>query len=128
VLVGSLRNAKATALIAQSYGPNVAVFAAGERWPDDSLRFALEDLLGAGAIISWLATSDTSPEARVAQAAYEAIGGDLRNAIADSTSGQELIARGYREDVDLSVACDASPLAAVLCGDELRGVMPVCAV
>jgi 2-phosphosulfolactate phosphatase len=114
-------------VIAQSYGPNIAVFAAAERWPDDSLRFALEDLLGAGAIISWLASTDTSPEARIAQAAYEAIGGDLRNAIADCTSGQELIARGYREDVDLAVECDASPLAAVLFDDELRGVTSICA-
>jgi 2-phosphosulfolactate phosphatase len=123
VLVGSLRNARATAVRAQSYGPNVAVIAAAERWPDDSLRFALEDLIGAGAILSWFAMTDASPEARIARAAYEAVRGDLRDAIADCTSGRELIDWGYREDVELAVDCDASALAAVLCGDELRGAM-----
>jgi 2-phosphosulfolactate phosphatase len=67
--------------------------------------------------------TDASPEARTAHAAYEAVRGDLRDAIADCTSGRELIDWGYREDVELAVECDVSPLAAVLCGDELTGVM-----
>ncbi|MEV0095209.1 hypothetical protein [Streptomyces sp. NPDC050738] len=52
VLAGSLRNASAVGrwLADRGYGTldrPVAVIASGERWPDGSLRPALEDLLGA---------------------------------------------------------------------------------
>lgn len=56
----SLRNATAVAeWISQHHEPataTVAVIAAGERWPDGSLRPAVEDLWGAGAVIAALHT------------------------------------------------------------------------
>ena len=49
VVAASLRNAEAVgAWIGEQDYNSVAVVAAGERWPDGSLRPALEDLLGAG--------------------------------------------------------------------------------
>lgn len=59
VAAACLRNITAVGswLTARGYGTPahpVAVIAAGERWPDGSLRPALEDLLGAGALISGL--------------------------------------------------------------------------
>jgi 2-phosphosulfolactate phosphatase len=49
------------------------VIAAGERWPDGSLRPAIEDWLGAGAILDRL-DWPCSPEAEVAREAYRAAG------------------------------------------------------
>ena len=48
MIAGGLRNAAAVAAAAARAGDVVGVIAAGERWPDGSLRPAIEDLLGAG--------------------------------------------------------------------------------
>jgi 2-phosphosulfolactate phosphatase len=101
---GCLRNARAVARAALGCGPRVAVIAAGERWPDGSLRPALEDWIGAGAILHHLKGS-LSPEAGAALAAYRMVEPDLSAAIAATGSGTELISAGYSRDVEL--ACEA---------------------
>ena len=71
VLVGALVNASAVAdclqWVLENTELNVSVIACGERWheasDDGALRFAIEDYLGAGAILSRL-RSDLSTEAR----------------------------------------------------------------
>ena len=79
LLAASLRNVTATSRWIAGRGlgtPDrpVTVIAAGERWPDGSLRPALEDLLGAGAVIAALARAAAgplSPEADAARRCYE---------------------------------------------------------
>ena len=100
-LTGCLRNAAAVALAAQQLGGRISVIAAGEKWPDGSLRPALEDLLGAGAILSGL-QGDLSGDARAAIAAYEECRPCLYERIRDCPSGQELIEKGRSADVRLS--------------------------
>lgn len=130
VFAGCLRNARATAIAArraargtdpagQRRRPENAVLllAAGERWPDGSLRPVLEDLLGAGAIIEALVESGVaiqacSPEALMALHAWQATT-DLRGVLSDCASGRELIGRGYPQDVEIAAECNASALAAL---------------
>ena len=59
-LAGCLRNSRSVAAYAGRLGRRVAVIPCGERWPDGSLRPAVEDLVGAGTIISRLRGSKSS--------------------------------------------------------------------
>lgn len=99
VLVGSLRNAAAVARAVQSVQErrgvrtSVAVIAAGERAADGTLRFAVEDQLGAGAIIAALTDlgiDHTAPDAAVAAEGFRALKGALRHLLSASGSGREL--------------------------------------
>ena len=93
----------------------VTVIAAGERWPDGSLRPALEDLLGAGAVLVALAQQMSlveSPEAAAARALYESTSSP-GDAVRRSASGAELVAAGFGADVEIAVESDASRVVPV---------------
>ncbi len=107
VLAGCLRNAAAVAGLARRLGQTFNVCPAGERWPDGSLRPAIEDWLAAGAILSRL-PGTKSPEAAAAVAAFEAARPRLAEVGRQSSSGRELIERGFARDVELAFALDAS--------------------
>ena len=103
--------------------PVIAVIAAGERWADDSLRPAVEDLWGAGAVISALAdlgVTGLSPEACSAAAAFTAVAANLATELANSTSGRELADSGFGTDV--AVAADLDISASVPLLDDGRFV------
>src|SRR5574340_195407 len=117
VLAGCLRNARAVALAAMSYGPRIAVIPAGERWKDDmSLRPAFEDLMGAGAIISHL-RGRLSAEAFSALAAFKEAQPDLARHLRECSSGKELIGRGFPKDLELASQLDVSDAAPTLTKD-----------
>ena len=60
VVGACLRNRTAVADWLPTHGGTVAVVAAGERWPDGSLRPGAEDLWGAGAVLALLPPTPTS--------------------------------------------------------------------
>jgi 2-phosphosulfolactate phosphatase len=107
---GCLRNAAAVARAAAGAGRRITVIAAGERWPSGGLRFALEDWLGAGAILHGLPGS-RSVEAAAAAGAFLAAAGTLAATLAACGSGRELIERGHASDVDLAAALNSSDQA-----------------
>ncbi|MFE9629991.1 2-phosphosulfolactate phosphatase [Streptomyces sp. NPDC006463] len=121
VVAGCLRNATAVGhwLARHGYGtPDrpVAVIASGERWPDGSLRPGLEDLLGAGAVLSALRKrcgATLSPEAAAAAACFEATP-DVVTAVATSASGRELGDGGFADDVSIATELDSCATVAVL--------------
>jgi 2-phosphosulfolactate phosphatase len=117
-----LRNAPAVGSWLRCRPGRVCVVAAGERWPDGSLRPAVEDLWGAGAVLAALEPEDggagsASPEALAATAAFEAVRCRLPEVLAASASGRELVAAGFAADVALAAAYDVSTTVPVLDGD-----------
>jgi 2-phosphosulfolactate phosphatase len=115
VVAVSLRNRLAAAeWVNAQPDKRVVAIAAGERWQDGSLRPAVEDLWGAGGFLSALQRDDLSPEARSAVAAYEAVAGDLPEALRESVGGRELTKYGYAADVAIAAEVDQSRSVPVL--------------
>ncbi|TSD89268.1 2-phosphosulfolactate phosphatase [Mycobacterium sp. KBS0706] len=123
VLAGCFRNAAAVARAARGLARDgsVGVVPAGERWPDGGLRPAIEDLLGAGAIIDAL-TLTCSPEAQLARDAWRSAGADLPRLVRASVSGRELIDRGFPHDVDLALEQEGSASAPLLVDGAYQAV------
>jgi 2-phosphosulfolactate phosphatase len=117
VVGACLRNAAAVGRRFAGYEGRVSVVAAGERWPDGSLRPAAEDLWGAGAVLAGLSVAEASPEARIAATAYDALGADLGRALAECVGGRELAADGFARDVEIAAATDVSDVVPVLHDD-----------
>jgi 2-phosphosulfolactate phosphatase len=123
VWVGALVNAAAVAGAVSRWLAGseraVTVLSAGERWAepadDGALRFAIEDYLGAGAILSRLdASLPRSPEARVCEAAWQGSAAHVRELLLGSGSGQELLARGREAELELLMRIDSLDSAPVI--------------
>lgn len=112
---GSLRNAAAVAdAIVQAQRARggrlgVAVIAVGEQ-DADGLRPAIEDQLGAGAIVDALierGIDHVSPEAILAAEAFRALRGSLRHLVGASASGHAVLAAGREAEVALAAELNA---------------------
>lgn len=122
VLAGSLLNASATARavkrLLESTALDVTFIACGERWAnpgeDGELRHAIEDLLGAGAILAGLEAFSMSPEARLAARAFRHSSPDIDETVLECASGRELRALGRERDVRDCARIDAVDAVPVL--------------
>lgn len=125
VVAACLRNAPAVARWARRVAGRapVAVVAAGERWPGDLLRPAVEDLWGAGAVIAALADTGMtgfSPEAAAAAAAFQAALPGLRTALSECASGRELTDDGFGAEIPVAAEYGASSVVPVLTDGAFR--------
>jgi 2-phosphosulfolactate phosphatase len=119
-MAGCLRNVRAIADRAIQLGKRITVIAAGERWKRDGLlRPAIEDLIGAGAIITHL-DGQWSPEAETAVASFRSAESDLLDSLSRCGSGKELIGRGFNEDVQLAGQLNVSSAAPLLTDGAYR--------
>jgi 2-phosphosulfolactate phosphatase len=124
VVAAGLRNASAVARALVRLGVRtVAVIAAGETDAsrgDGGWRPAVEDMLGAGAVLAALDPAGSisapacSPEAAAARAAFIAARPRLADALAGCTSGRELAAKGFGDDLAAAAALDLSAAVPVL--------------
>jgi 2-phosphosulfolactate phosphatase len=130
VLAGCLRNAAAVAARARdlaSHGAGIiAIIGAGERWRGATgpLRPAVEDLIGAGAILAALdpaasiSSPGCSPEAAAARAAFVAARPRLHETLISTSSGRELLSLGWADDIAAAAALDVATVAPELVDGE----------
>ncbi|MGA0567193.1 2-phosphosulfolactate phosphatase [Rathayibacter sp. KR2-224] len=95
----------------------VSIVAAGEVRSDESVRFAVEDLLTAGAVIDALGKlgiDACSPEAAAACAAYTGLERGIRHMFTASVSGGELLKDDQGDDIAVAYQTDVSTAVPVL--------------
>ncbi len=123
VVAGGLRNAAAVAAHvlevqrSRAERTSISVLAAGEIDDVGTPRFAVEDLLGAGAVVAALGDlgiDHASPDAAVAGEGFRALGGAVRHLLTASGGGRALAADGGREAVLAAAARDAASVVPVL--------------
>jgi 2-phosphosulfolactate phosphatase len=121
VVAACCRNASAVGRTLLASGTaTVGVVAAGEQSERGGWRAAVEDLLGAGAVLTALdpaasiSAPGCSPEAAAARAAFVAARPRLAEALAGCESGRELAARGLGDDVSAAAQLDVSTAVPVL--------------
>jgi 2-phosphosulfolactate phosphatase len=119
IVAGCLRNASAVGAFVceRSNDGVIAIVAAGERWPDGTLRPALEDDLGAGAILASLNLEEASPEAVYVARGFLEARASIAGVIEASMSGRELIESGYRSDVERASEYDSSRAVPLVSAD-----------
>jgi len=106
LFIGTLINAKAVAQILThlltTTDHTITLLSCGERWvepnADGELRWAHEDDLGAGAILSYL-DGDKSPEAMAVEGTFLHLKDQLLTTLINCASGRELVSKGFEEDV-----------------------------
>jgi 2-phosphosulfolactate phosphatase len=112
-LTSCFRNCKAVAEYAMSLNKNIGVIPAGEKWKDGTLRTAMEDYIGAGAVISFL-KGKRSETAEDAELSFKGFWRNLYDTIKKSVSGIELVDMGFPEDVSLACEYNVSEVIPLL--------------
>lgn len=137
VLAASLRNRTAVARWildhqqALGHRVRVAVVAGGEVRDDETVRFSVEDLVTAGAVIDALGAlgiDACSPEAAAACAAYTGLARATRHLFTAAVSGVELREDGQGADVDLAAQVDVSETVPVLLDGAFQRADPAAVI
>ncbi|CAH0234703.1 2-phosphosulfolactate phosphatase [Microbacterium sp. Bi128] len=125
VVVAGVRNAAAVAAhvldVQRDRGErtSIAVIAAGDAddAPESGVRFAVEDLLGAGAVVTALGDlgiDHASPDAAVAGEGFRALRSAVRHLLTASGTGRVLADAGARDLVLAAAERDAASVVPVL--------------
>jgi 2-phosphosulfolactate phosphatase len=114
-IAGCLRNAFAVSSFIEGNYPDkvISVIACGEQWPNGTLRPAIEDLIAAGAILSQFDQSRLSPEAKIAVSAFRYAEHDIQTILMESSSGRELIEKGFPKDIIIASELNVSQVVPV---------------
>lgn len=125
VVIGGLRNAAAVAAhvmeVQRTRGVRTSISIVAAGYADDGdaagVRFAVDDLLGAGAVVAALGDlgiDHASPDAAVAGEGFRALGGAVRHLLTASGTGRAFAAEGRRDAVLAGASRDATTVVPVL--------------
>ena len=119
LLTAALVNATATADRLVAAELDITLLCAGT-----NNQPAMEDLIGAGAVIDALLRKTSllleNDVARIAHRLFQSASHDLRSALAESTGGQNVIAVGLGADIDFAARLDAFPIVCAVAANPLR--------
>lgn len=129
--VGSLINAAAVAkaiiVLMKSSDKKVTIISCGELIVHGAqlkhFRFALEDYLGAGAILSLL-PFDKSPEAEVCVSSFLSHQGDLTRLLLGCVSGREQVDGGFAADVEFAARLNSFDTVPILQNGSIGNFRP----
>ncbi len=127
VIFGCLRNARAVATAARLLGKNILIMPVGDKF-EGEVKPCSEDMLGAGAIISYLQQKTLSPESEGALAVYNSSKKYLHDVVLLSGKAKELISEGYELEIELACKFNKSKFVAMLDGNSVKSVEQVAPV
>jgi 2-phosphosulfolactate phosphatase len=114
LFTGAIVNASAVADACRRSGRDVTLLCAGTNG-----EVAMEDVIGAGAVMTALQAKPASDTARLAIRLFESSRNDLRAALADASGGRNVLAAGLPADIDFAARLDAVPVVGRASGDPL---------
>jgi 2-phosphosulfolactate phosphatase len=107
LLIGALVNASAVGRELAGGGLDVTLLCAGTNG-----EVAMEDVIGAGAVISAMGeVALVSDRARMARRLFEQARGRLREALAESAGGRNVMAAGLEADIDFAASLNRYDVA-----------------
>jgi 2-phosphosulfolactate phosphatase len=118
LLIGALVNASAVARAVMASGPDVTLLCAGTNG-----KAAVEDAIGAGAVIDAIGGEAAQLESDVARMALRLFRGarnDLRGAIGEGAGGRNVIAAGLNQDIDFAARLDRFDAVGRVEGSRVR--------
>ena len=114
LFVGSLVNAGAVAQAVRATGRDVTLLCAGTNGD-----VAMEDVIGAGAVLAALRAEPAGDSARLALRLFGSSQDNLPRILRDAAGGRSILAAGLEEDIDFAARVNAVPVVGVASGDPL---------
>jgi 2-phosphosulfolactate phosphatase len=114
LFTGAIVNAAAVAASLRRSGRDVTLLCAGTNG-----EVAMEDVIGAGAVMTALQATPGSDAAQMAIRLFDSCRNDLRRALADAAGGRNVLAAGLEADIDFAARLDAVPVVGRATGDPL---------
>lgn len=112
LILASLINAKAAANFLLELERPALIVASGTRG-----QLAFEDVLAAGALVSYWPQDTWSDAAKVAAALYFQYRRNLNEAIKESQHGRDLVSLGLSPDIERAAELNETRVVPILCGD-----------
>lgn len=112
IIVGSISNAKATATHLRSIGHNVTIIPCGS-----THRTAIEDIVGAGAIVNSLMIKSLPDSALIAVGLYKTP--EWRTLVKEGRTAKQLCKIGFEKDVDYCLSPNITSVVPVLVGNKI---------